>query len=573
MSQGSETLYQSALARVPWARRMSDAELLAVTEDLHHRLLANEDRGSVLADAFAVGLESVGRGLGEPISETVPTLAATLWGGGVVHKGVEVEDRDANAAMAVVLYAHAVSVGAVGGVHLVLGSETEAGRAANYLNVVLQPLGVEVGHLSELATAEDRRRAIGSAVVCGSYGAFCLDFLKTEQVGGPDDGIPRARRFAIVSDADEILIGKSDAEVAMLYREEQVDEQRFQTMAEFAANLSCPEHFLVSPIAGLDRRDVILTAAGKHQLAESWDLGDESDPKAVLLESDLIEALRAEYCYTEGVDYSVVDGKVVLQEGVGIQADHAFTGGRRQAIEAAKALTITPLEVPLATIDVPAYLRLYDSLSGLTAGPSAPASVFDEIYGLTVIGDEPRSELSEREKTLLRVDRWRRAVSGYRQEIHELRAITLATREFLPTMRSMVEAAVRAEVAAAENIRVLIPALNRLYPIHLGVAGFQAGADAIVLDAMAAFDRRVQAVGEDILDTAARIITRRFIDELWSDYLILQNAIFNACWAADDFNGYRNRTAEQFRRTMENLLRETTRHLFRVDVASVLAGE
>ena len=199
--------------------------------------------------------------------------------------------------------------------------------------------------------------------------------------------------------------------------------------------------------------------------------------------------------------------------------------------------------------------------------------MFDEIYGLTVIGDEPRSELSEREKTLLRVDRWRRAVSGYRQEIHELRAITLATREFLPTMRSMVEAAVRAEVAAAENIRVLIPALNRLYPIHLGVAGFQAGADAIVLDAMAAFDRRVQAVGEDILDTAARIITRRFIDELWSDYLILQNAIFNACWAADDFNGYRNRTAEQFRRTMENLLRETTRHLFRVDVASVLAGE
>ena len=130
MSQGSEVLYQSALARAPWARRMSDADLLAVTDDLHQRLLANEDRGSVLADVFAVGLESVGRGLGEPVSETVPALAAILWGGGVVRKGVEVEDRDANAAMAVVLYAHAVSVGAAGGVHLVLGSETEAGWAA-----------------------------------------------------------------------------------------------------------------------------------------------------------------------------------------------------------------------------------------------------------------------------------------------------------------------------------------------------------------------------------------------------------------------------------------------------------
>jgi len=553
---------------------MSDADLLAVTDDLHQRLLANEDRGSVLADVFAVGLESVGRGLGEPVSETVPALAAILWGGGVVRKGVEVEDRDANAAMAVVLYAHAVSVGAAGGVHLVLGSETEAGWAASYLAVVLQPLGVEVGYLSELATAQDRRRAFGAAVVCGSYGAFCLDFLKTEQVGGPGDCFPRARRFAIVSDANEILIGKSDAEVALLRREEEVDGRRFQAMAEFAAALSRPEHFLVSPIAGLDRRDLILTVAGKQRLAENWGIDDESDPKAVLLESDLIEALRAEYCYTEGIDYSVADGKVVLQEGIGIQADHAFTGGRRQAIEAAKALPITPLEVPLATIDVPAYLRLYDSLSGLAGGPSAPASMFGDLYGLAVAGDKPRSDLSEQEKTRLRVDRWRRAVSGFRQEIDELRAATLATQEFLPMMRSMVEAAVRAEVAAAENnIRVLIPAMSRLYPIHLGVADFEAGADAIVPDAMAAFDRRVQAVGEDMLDKAARIITRRFIDDLWSDYLTLQNAIFNACWAADDYDGYRNRTAEQFRRTMENIRRETTRYLFRVDVASVLATE
>lgn len=527
-----------------------------------------------MADVFAVGLESIGRGLGEPVNEIVPALAAILWGGGVVRKGAEVEDRDANAVMAVALYAHAVSVGAAGGVHLVLGSETEAGWAANYLAVVLRPLGVEVGHLSELAMAQDRRRAFGAAVVCGSYGAFCLDFLKTEQVGGPGDYSPRARRFAIVSDANEILIGKSDAEVALLHREEEVDERRFQTMAEFAAALSRSEHFYVSPIAGLDRSDVILTAAGKQRLAEHWSIGDESDPKAVVLEGDLIEALRAKYCYTEGADYSVVDGKVVLQEGVGIQADHAFTGGRRQAIEAAKALAITPLEVPLATIDVPAYLRLYDSLSGLAAGQSAPASMFDELYGLAVGGDEPRADLSEREKTYLRVDRWRRAVSEFRQEIDELRAATLATQQFLPMMRSVVEAAVRTEVAAAENnIRVLIPAMSRLYPIHLGVADFEAGADAIVPDAMAAFDRRVQAVGEDVLDKAARIIARRFIDELWSEYLTLQSAIFNACWAADDFNGYRNRTAEQFRRTMEQIRRETTRHLFRVDVASVLASE
>lgn len=552
---------------------MADADLQVVTEGFHHRLVAGEDRGSVLADGFAVALESVGRGLGEPVGEGVLALAAILWGGGVVRKGVEVEDRDANAAMAVVLYAHAVSVGAAGGVHLVLGSETEAGRAANYLAVVLQPLGVEVGHLSEVATAQDRRRAFGAAIVCGSYGAFCLDFLKTEQVGGPGDWSRRARRVAIVSDANEILIGRSDAEVALLHGAEEVDERRFQTMAEFAATLSRPEHFLVSSIAGLDRRDVILTAAGKQWLAEHWGIGDESDPRAVVLESDLIEALRARYCYTEGTDYSVVDGKVVLQEGVGIQADHAFTGGRRQAIEAAKALAITPLEVPVATIDVPAYLRLYDSLAGLAAGRLAPAAVFDRIYGLGVIGDEPPLDMSEQEKTRLRVDQWRRTVSGYRREIDELRAATFAAQEFLPTMRSMVKTAVRTEVAAAEHVGVLMSAMNRLYPIHLGVAGFEAGAEAIVPDAMAAFDRRVQAVGEDMLDKAARIIARRFIDELWSEYLTLQNAIFNACWAADDLNGYRNRTAEQFRRTMEHIRRETTRYLFRVDVASVLATE
>lgn len=552
---------------------MSDADLLTVTEDLRRRLLADEDREAVLADVFAVGLESVGRGLGEPVGETVPALAATLWEGGVVRRGVEVEDRDANAVMAVVLYAHAVSAGGAGGVHLVLGSEAEAGRAANFLAAVLQPVGIEVGHLSEVATAQDRRRATGAAVVCGSYGAFCLDFLKAEQVGGPGDRSPRARRVAMVPDANEILIGNSDAEVMLLHREEEVGERRFQAMAEFAATLSRPEHFLVSSIPGLDRRDVILTAAGRQRLAEHWGVDDESDPKAVVLESDLIEALRVEYCYTEGVDYSVVDGRVVLGEGVGIQADHAFTGGRRQAVEAAKTLMITPLELPLATVDVPAYLRLYDSLSGLAAEPSAPASVFHELYGVTVTGDEPRSDLSEREKAYLRVDRWRRAVSGFRKEIDELRAATLAARQFLPTMRLMVETAVRTELAVTDDIRVLIPAMNSLYPIHVGVAGFEAGAEAIVPDAMSAFDRRVQAVGEDRLDQAARIIARRSIDERWSDYLVLQNAIFNTCWAADDFNGYRNRTAEQFRRTMEHIRRETTRHLFRVDVASVLAAE
>src|SRR5256714_9797588 len=119
--------------------------------------------------------------------------------------------------------------------------------------------------------------------------------------------------------------------------------------------------------------------------------------------------------------------------------------------------------------------------------------MFGDLYGLEVAGDKPRSDLSEQEKTRLRVDRWRRAVSGLRQEIDELRAATLATQEFLPMMRSMVEAAVRAEVAAAENnIRVLIPAMSRLDPIHLGDADFEAGAAGNVPDASGAFYRGEQ---------------------------------------------------------------------------------
>ena len=101
----------------------------------------------------------------------------------------------------------------------------------------------------------------------------------------------------------------------------------------------------------------------------------------------LIQALRAEALYHNGVEYLVVDGEVkIVDEFTGrIMEGRRWSEGLHQAVEAKEGVKIEAENVTVATVTIQNYFRLYDKLAGMTGTALTEANEFNEIYGLEVV--------------------------------------------------------------------------------------------------------------------------------------------------------------------------------------------
>ena len=101
----------------------------------------------------------------------------------------------------------------------------------------------------------------------------------------------------------------------------------------------------------------------------------------------LIQALRAEALYHNGVEYLVVDGEVkIVDEFTGrIMEGRRWSEGLHQAVEAKEGVKIEAENVTVATVTIQNYFRLYEKLAGMTGTALTEANEFHEIYGLEVV--------------------------------------------------------------------------------------------------------------------------------------------------------------------------------------------
>jgi preprotein translocase subunit SecA len=357
-------------------RKLSDAELAAQTNRLRSLARSGESLDALLPEAFATVREAAVRTLGQRHYDV------QVMGGAIMHLGNVAEMRTGEGkTLAATLPAYLNSLSG-DGVHVLTANEYLASRDAEWMRPVYEFLSVDIGLLRTPADTDERRAAYLADVTYGVAEEFCYDFLRDNLAYRTDECVQRGHNFAIVDEADLIMIDAARSLPQMSVPTAQNDVP-YPTLAAMVARLQEGVHYT----APLGRPEVILSDEGARA-AEDW-LGVTNlyDSANLALAHALQNALLAVVRYQRERDYIVVDGTVVPLDPVSGRADRGRTLGEGllQAVQAKEGLTISPPREPMAIIATYEYLRGYRRLAGMTGTAESEAASYREIYGLDVV--------------------------------------------------------------------------------------------------------------------------------------------------------------------------------------------
>jgi preprotein translocase subunit SecA len=180
---------------------LPDAELLRRSHDLRTRVGNGEALDAVLPTAFALVGEAADRAIGQR------PVAVQIMAGAALHRGTVVEMQDGEGkTLAATLPAYLNALTGEG-VHLVMLAERHAERAAESTRPIHQLLGLEVGVLRASHTSASQQAAAYAAdVTYGRFGEFVNDHRRDSRTKQAGHEAQRGLRFAIVDEADHVLV-------------------------------------------------------------------------------------------------------------------------------------------------------------------------------------------------------------------------------------------------------------------------------------------------------------------------------------------------------------------------------
>ncbi len=292
------TPYRTVLARVsalePAVAALDDAGLTERARALRGRVADGAEVESQLPEAFALAREAARRALGQrPFDEQV--LAGVALAQGKIAEMATGEGKTLAAVAPVFLHALAGR-----GAHVLTFNDYLARRDAAWMGPVYERLGLSVGFVQERMSVADRQQAYAADVTYLTAKEAGFDHLRDALALEPGDRVQRAYHFALVDEADSILI----------------DEARIPLViaGETGEALAGPER-LAALVRGLvpgrdfdtdeHAHNIALTEAGTARVEAS--LGGRSlhALENVSLHAQLRHALHAEHLLKRDVDYIV----------------------------------------------------------------------------------------------------------------------------------------------------------------------------------------------------------------------------------------------------------------------------
>ncbi len=449
---------------------LSDEALRAKTGEFRERLDKGETLDQLLPEAFATVREAAKRTLGQRHYDV------QLMGGIVLHEGNIAEMRTGEGKTLVATLAVYLNALPGKGVHLVTVNDYLASRDAEWMGQIYSFLGMTTGCIVHGLTDTERKENYACDVTYGTNNEFGFDYLRDNMKYSLEEMCQRGHNYAIVDEVDSILI--DEARTPLIISGPTEDRTEFyQTIDALMAQLGEGDYELDEK-----QRSIALTEEGNEKIEK------------ILLDKELIEddlydinnvsvvhhvnqALRAHKLFSNGKDYIVKDGKVMLiDEFTGrMMEGRRLSEGLHQAIEAKEGVEIQPENVTLASITFQNYFRLYNKLAGMTGTAMTEAAEFDNIYKLDVI-DIPTN------KPILRIDDddelYRTANEKYAAIVTDVKECITRQQPILVGTASIEKSEVLAEIFKKEKIKHKV--LNARYHEQEAQIVAQAGAPGAV---------------------------------------------------------------------------------------------
>ena len=360
----------------PEFRRLSNDELRGKTGEFRQLLDNGAPLDDLLPEAFAAVREASVRTTG------MRHYDVQLVGGIVLHQGMIAEMKTGEGKTLVAtlpLYLNALTGK---GCHLVTVNDYLAKRDAEWMGMIYGFLGLSTGTIEHGQSRADKRKAYISDITYGQNNEFGFDYLRDNMRFSIYDYVQRELHYAIVDEADSILIDEARTPLIISGPAEE-SAGLYLTVNQIIPKLRRDIHFSVDE----ERRAVTMTEEGIDRVEQLLSVGNLYDPANIEYLHHVHQALKAHHCYKKDVTYAVKDGEIVIiDEFTGrMMPGRRWSDGLHQAVEAKENVKVQEENRTLATISFQNLFRLYDKLGGMTGTADTEATEFQKTYKLDVV--------------------------------------------------------------------------------------------------------------------------------------------------------------------------------------------
>ena len=372
-----EKKIQPVLALADTYSRMSDEELQGMTVKLKARLANGETLDDIYPEAFATAREACKRVIGE-YPYPVQLMGATVMQGGDLAEMATGSGKTLTSVMAVYLNALEGK-----GVHVVTVNEYLASRDAEWMGQIHRWLGLTVGLNLASMSAVQKRAAYACDITYTTNSEAGFDYLRDNMVGRKEDRVQRGLHFALIDEADSILI--DDSRTPLIISGQASKSTVLYLQANRCAKDMKPEDYEID----IKTKNIQLTESGIERVERGFKVDNLYDVKHTDLLHCINNALKANYTMFEDVDY-IVDRErqevLIIDPNTGRTMEgRQWSNGLHQAVEAKENVEIKQETQTCATITYQNFFRLYDKLAGMTGTAKTEEDEFLDIYNMYVI--------------------------------------------------------------------------------------------------------------------------------------------------------------------------------------------
>ena len=359
----------------PKFKAMTDDELHSVTAGFRERYAAGETLDDLLPEAFAAVREASVRTTG------LRHFDVQIIGGIALHRGTIAEMKTGEGKTLVSTLAGYLNAIPGKGVHIVTVNDYLAKRDSEWMGQIYRFLGMKVGLIQNGMRLPLKKPAYEADVTYGTNSEFGFDYLRDNMVTRPSMRVQRGHHYAIVDEADSILIDEARTPLII----SGAGTKSASTYKDFARAVRglIPEVDFDMDEA---KHTIATTEEGLKKVERALGIDDIYGDVSGQLVNHLQQALKAEYMFHRDQQYVVVDGEVkIVDEFTGrIMEGRRYSEGLHQAIEAKEGVIVREENQTLATITLQNYFLMYDKLSGMTGTAMTEDAEFREVYHIPV---------------------------------------------------------------------------------------------------------------------------------------------------------------------------------------------
>jgi preprotein translocase subunit SecA len=403
-----DALIRAVAAAETGVQQLDQCELRQAASALRGPLNQRGLRDELVARSFALVREAARRTIGQRHYD------GQLVGGRVLLAGLvaEMETGEGKTLTATLAATTAALAGIP--VHVVTVNDYLASRDAEWMGPVYRALGLTVGVVVHGMDSEARRAAYRCDVTYCTNKEVAFDYLRDRLILGQRTSrlrlqierlssdhprlsqlVLRGLHFAIVDEADSVLVDEARTPLVISGRGDAVAERRvYEQALALAAGLQRPEDFTIDT----RERRVDLTERGRRAL-DALARPLDGVWRGRLRREDLVrQALGARHLYQRDTHYLLQDGRVVIvDEFTGRRMpDRSLGQDLHQLLETKEGVALTGRTETLASISYQRFFRRYIHLAGMTGTAREAASELWSVYRRGVWRVSPRRPLRRR---------------------------------------------------------------------------------------------------------------------------------------------------------------------------------